>query len=52
VISILSQTRTAKAKKQSSNKGTGSTEISDTEQFYDYMNDQSQSNNSVEQQHS
>jgi filamentous hemagglutinin len=52
-INIKSSQNSQSQSEQSSNKGIGSAQISDTEQFYGYMNGQSQSNSKgVEQQRS
>lgn len=52
-INIKSSQNSQSQSEQSSNKGIGSAQISDTEQFYGYMNGQSQSNShGVEQQRS
>jgi len=52
-INIKSSQNNQSQSEQSSNKGIGSAQISDTEQFYGYMNGQSQSNShGVEQQRS
>jgi len=52
-INIKSSQNSQSQSEQSSNKGIGSAQISDTEQFYGYMNGQSQSNShDVEQQRS
>lgn len=52
-INIKSSQNSQSQSEQSSNKGIGSAQISDTEQFYGYMNGQSQSNSQgVEQQRS
>ncbi|MDC4841033.1 hemagglutinin repeat-containing protein, partial [Acinetobacter baumannii] len=52
-INIKSSQNSQSQSEQSSNKGIGSAQISDTEQFYGYMSGKSQStSNSVEQQRS
>ncbi|WP_413784432.1 hemagglutinin repeat-containing protein [Acinetobacter sp. ACIN00229] len=52
-INIKSSQNSQSQSEQSSNKGIGSAQISDTEQFYGYMNGQSQSNShGIEQQRS
>ncbi|WP_262729131.1 hemagglutinin repeat-containing protein [Acinetobacter pittii] len=50
-INIKSSQNSQSQSEQSSNKGIGSAQISDTEQFYGYMNGQSQSNSKGVEQH-